>query len=90
LEYLDRIAAAANVPTYCWVDSAMGHGIVGGSLYRQQDAIDRIGQLAVRCLAGEPPRPHPIAALKLNTNMIDWRQLERWGIDSAVCPPERW
>jgi len=86
LEYLDRIAAAANVPTYCWVDSAMGHGIVGGSLYRQQDAIDRIGQLAVRVLAGEPPDHIPIAALKLNTNMIDWRQLERWGIDSARVP----
>ena len=86
LEYLDRVAAVANAPTYCWVDSAMGHGIVGGSLYRQQDAIDRIGQLAVRVLQGEPPDDIPIAALDLNTNMIDWRQLQRWQIDSARVP----
>jgi hypothetical protein len=31
LDYVDRVAAAANAPTYCWVDSAMSHGIVGGS-----------------------------------------------------------
>jgi len=86
LEYLDRVVAAANAPTYCWVDSAMGHGIVGGSLYRQADAIDRLGQLAVRVLGGEAPDRIPIAALDLNTNMIDWRQLQRWRIDSARVP----
>ena len=34
LEYLDRVTAVANAPIYCWVDSAMDHGIVGGSLKR--------------------------------------------------------
>jgi len=86
LEYLDRVVAAANAPTYCWVDSAMGHGIVGGSLYRQGNAIEGIGQLAVRVLRGEPPDGIPIAALSLNTNMIDWRQLRRWRIDFARVP----
>jgi len=32
LEDVDRVAAAANAPTYSWVDSTLGHGIVGGSL----------------------------------------------------------
>jgi hypothetical protein len=32
LEYMDRVTATANVPTYSWIDSAMNHGIVGGSL----------------------------------------------------------
>ena len=49
LEYIDRVAAAANAPTYCWVDSAMDHGIVGGNLYSQTEAIGRIGQ-------SRPPR----------------------------------
>jgi len=88
LEYLDRVVAAANAPTYCWVDSAMDHGIVGGSLYRQQDAIESIGRLAVRVLRGESPGGIPIAALNVNTNMIDWRQLERWRIDPARVPDE--
>jgi len=42
LEYIDRVAAAANAPTYCWVDSALDHGIVGGSLYSQLEAIRRL------------------------------------------------
>jgi hypothetical protein len=82
LEYLDRVAPAANAPIYCWVDSAIGHGILGGSLYRQEDAIERIGQLAVRVLRGEPPESIPIATLNLNMNMVDWRQLRRWRIDA--------
>ena len=36
LEYVERVAAAANAPTYCWVDSAMDRGIVGGNLYSQK------------------------------------------------------
>ena len=50
LEYVDRVSAAANAPTYCWVDSAMDHGIVGGSLYSQRTAIQRVGEIAVRVL----------------------------------------
>ena len=57
------VAAAANAPTYCWVDSAMGHGIVGGSLYSQGAAIARVGQLALRVLGGEPADSIPTAAL---------------------------
>jgi hypothetical protein len=52
LEYVDRVAAKANAPTYCWVDSAMNHGIVGGSLYSQSAAIGHVGTLALRVLRG--------------------------------------
>ena len=86
LEYVDRVAAAANAPTYCWVDSAMDHGIVGGSLYSQRDAIERVGQLALRVLRGEPADSIPVAALNLNANQVDWRQLRRWRIDEARVP----
>jgi signal transduction histidine kinase len=87
LEYLDRVAAAANAPTYSWVDSAMNHGIVGGSLYAQRKAIERVGQLALRVLRGEPADTIPVAVLRLNANQVDWRQLRRWGIDEARVPP---
>ena len=39
------MAAVASAPTYCWVDSAMDHGIVGGSL-KSQEAADRGGRRA--------------------------------------------
>jgi signal transduction histidine kinase/ActR/RegA family two-component response regulator len=86
LEYLDRVTAAANAPTYCWVDSAIDHGVVGGSLYSQARAIEQIGQLAQRVLRGEPADGIPIAALSLNVNMVDWRQLRRWRINEARLP----
>ena len=86
LEYLDVVVAAANAPTYCWVDSAMGRGVVGGSLYRQRNAIDRVGELALRVLRGEAADSIAIARLDLNSNMADWRQLERWRIDTARLP----
>jgi signal transduction histidine kinase len=87
LKYVDRIAAVANAPTYCWVDSTIDHGIVGGSLYRQQDSIERIGQLALRVLNGEPADSIPVGVLNLNANEVDWRQLQRWRIDEARVPP---
>lgn len=87
LEYIDRVTAAANVPTYSWVDSTMGHGIVGGSLYSQRDAIERVGRLALRVLRGEPADTIPVVQLHLNANQVDWRQLRRWGIDEARVPP---
>jgi signal transduction histidine kinase len=88
LEYLDRVVAAANAPTYCWVDSAMGHGVVGGSLYRQKNAIHHVGELAVRVLRGEVPDSIPVARLELNSPMVDWRQLQRWRIDRARLPAD--
>jgi signal transduction histidine kinase len=86
LEYVDRVAQAANAPTYCWVDSAMDHGIVGGSLYSQRAAIERISQLAIRVLRGERADSIPVEDLDLNTNQLDWRQLRRWHIDEARIP----
>ena len=86
LEYLDIIAAAARVPIYCWVDSAMDHGIVGGSLKDQTVQIDAVGGLALRVLRGE--RADTIAPVSpdLNVSQVDWRQLRRWGISEARVP----
>jgi signal transduction histidine kinase len=86
LEYVNRVAAVANAPTYSWVDSAMGRGIVGGSLYSQTEAIDRIGQLALRVLQGERADSIPRSAVNLNAAQVDWRQLHHWGIDEARVP----
>ena len=86
LEYLDTVTGAANAPTYCWVDSAIAHGIVGGSLYRQQDAIEHVGRLAVRVLRGDSADSIPVGTLHLNTNLIDWRQVQRWRLQPARLP----
>ncbi len=86
LDYLDRLAAASSAPIYSWVDSAMDHGIVGGYLKSQQDEIEAVGQLATRVLRGEPADAIPVSAPDLRSNLVDWRQLRRWGIDEARVP----
>jgi signal transduction histidine kinase len=86
LEYLDRLAAIANAPIYCWVDSAMNHGIVGGSLKSQQAQADAVARLALRVLHGEAADSIPVASTNLNAIQVDWRQLRRWGISEARLP----
>ena len=86
LEYVERVTSAANAPTYCWVDSALGHGIVGGSLYRQSGAAEGVARLALHVLAGEAADGIPVGRLELNSNVVDWQQLRRWRIDEARIP----
>jgi len=86
LHYLDRIAAVSSAPIYSWVDSAMDHGVVGGLLKSQQNEIEAVGQLARRVLAGESADAIPAAAPDLRVSRVDWRQLQRWGIDESRVP----
>jgi signal transduction histidine kinase len=86
LNYLDRVAAVANAPTYSWVDSTIDHGVVGGSLYSQRAAIERVGELALRVLGGERADSIPAVAVDLNSYEVDWRQLRRWRIDEGRVP----
>jgi signal transduction histidine kinase len=86
LEYLERISGRANRPTYSWVDSTIGHGVVGGSLQRLEAQIGAIGNLAIRVLSGEPAESIPVARLHLDAAQVDWRQLRRWGISEGRIP----
>jgi signal transduction histidine kinase len=86
LEYLDHIAAIASAPVYCWVDSALDRGIVGGSLKNQKTQTEAVGQLALRVVRGEPADTIPTSSPDLNVRQVDWRQLRRWGISEARVP----
>ena len=80
LDYLDRIAPVANRPIYSWVDSTLGHGVVGGSMQRLDAQLDAVAELALRVLRGERADSIPTSTLQLNINHLDWRELRRWGI----------
>jgi signal transduction histidine kinase len=86
LTYVDRVAAASTAPVYCWVESAMGRGIVGGSLKDQSAEAHMLGELALRVLRGEPADSIPLVSPDLNVRQVDWRQLRRWGISEARVP----
>jgi signal transduction histidine kinase len=86
LEYLDRVATFANAPVYSWVDSAMGLGIVGGSLLDQVGRTEAVASLALRVLHGERADSIPTWSPNLHVPQVDWRQLRRWGLSEARLP----
>jgi signal transduction histidine kinase len=86
LEFLDRVTAVANAPTYCWVDSAIGHGVVGGKLRDQEAQAHAVASLALRVLRGEHADSIPVSSPDLDVSQVDWRQLRRWGISEARIP----
>jgi signal transduction histidine kinase len=86
LDFVDRVVAAANAPTYCWVDSTMGHGIVGGSLLNQQARVESLAGPTLRVLRGERADSIPMKTVDFNVPQVDWRQLRRWGISEARVP----
>jgi len=87
IDYVDRLTAVANAPTYSWVDSTMDHGIVGGSLKSQKLQAQAVANLGLRVLQGERADSIPVASVDLNVNQVDWRQLRRWGLSEARVPP---
>ena len=86
LAYLERVVAAANAPTYSWVDSAMGRGIVGGSLKSQTAQMDAVAELALRVLRGEAAGTIAPVTRSLNVLQADWRSLRRWGFPESRLP----
>ena len=86
LEYLDRIAGIASAPIYSWVDTTLGHGVIGGSLKDLRAQTEAVGELAVRVLRGEPADRIPVSEPDLNVVQVDWRQLQRWRMPEARVP----
>jgi signal transduction histidine kinase len=86
LDYVDRVTKVAAAPTYCWVDSAINHGIVGGSLKSQESEARAVARLGLRVLNGEPADGIPVSTSDLSVGQVDWRELQRWGISEARVP----
>ncbi len=86
LNYLDDLAQAANAPVYAWVESAIGHGIVGGNLRSQSKQIEMLGSLALRVLRGERADSIALVSADLGILQVDWRQLRRWRISEDRLP----
>jgi signal transduction histidine kinase len=79
------VARAATVPVYGTSDFYIGSGIVGGVMRRTRETGTRIGQLALRILAGTRPQDIPIETEEV-LPIIDWRQAQRWNIAPSRLP----
>ena len=86
-EVLDHISREAKVPIYTIYSSYIGHGVVGGWMTNPEASGRKVADLAVAVLNGEQADGIPFVADNAATNMVDWRQLQRWGISQTRLPP---
>ena len=84
-EVVQRVSAAANAPTYGFLDQYLGHGIVGGHVYSLSAHGVETAKLALQALSGDEPSGGPVE-VPTNKVLFDWRQLRRWGINEFKLP----
>ncbi len=84
---LQLLAANANVPIYGHVDTYVGRGIVGGSVFSFEMAGKNAAVLGLRILAGEKAEKIGVQRSAANPYLFDARELRRWGISHASLPP---
>src|SRR5579862_4491048 len=73
----ERVAAAANAPTYTFHDLSFGSGMVGGELIREDSSVTRAARVALRLALGARPSTIPRHIVNPTVPMVDARQLAR-------------
>jgi len=82
------IAAAASAPVYGAWSTFLGTGVVGGYM-PSFTAMGRDAGLVVNALlAGAPPGSLRLPETAPVALHVDWRQIQRWGIDEKAIPRE--
>jgi PAS domain S-box-containing protein len=86
IESAEYVSSHSRAPVYGLNKNTLGHGIIGGALndgyYQGREAA----KIAQEVLRGVPPsqigiREHPDAVYQ-----FDYKQLQRWGVDTAALP----
>ncbi len=85
-EVLTRIAKEARVPVYNQTATNVGLGIVGGVVFDPEILGLETAQITLRLLRGDRLQDLPIHESTSTVPMVDWRQLQRWGLDDKRLP----
>lgn len=85
VEVFPELSRASGAPLFALSDSFVGHGAVGGRCLRYARLGGEAAGMLASLLRGEPVasrvhRGHQV--------MIDWRQVERFGLETRVIPPD--
>jgi PAS domain S-box-containing protein len=81
-----RLLATAAVPLYALHETRLGHGIVGGDLLEGHEHGRKVGELALKVLAGENPSQIPVVTKSTARPMFDYLQLKRFRIPLGDLP----
>ena len=81
VEVSRQLARVSKAPVFGFLDTLLGHGIVGGSLLSFEYIGTRAGELALDILRGTRYAENiPIVLDVPQLNMFDWRQLRHWNL----------
>lgn len=87
-ESVELVTRSASAPVYCSFTPLLGTGTVGGYLASFGEAGAEAGREVAQLLAGTPPSAVQRMAIVPATLEVDWRQIERWKIDTRRIPSE--
>jgi signal transduction histidine kinase len=82
------LAPSASVPVYVLGQGLIGTGALGGDVMDSEGLGADAGELALRVLAGAPAGQIPLQVRANGTLMVDWRELQHWGIKPGRLPSE--
>jgi PAS domain S-box-containing protein len=85
---VEMIAAHSTAPLYSFWDFHLGRGIVGGMLTSGFHQGRTAAAIASRIIQGESPEDIPVIEKSPNRYMFDYRQLERFRIDTNILPAD--
>jgi C4-dicarboxylate-specific signal transduction histidine kinase len=80
------VSAAAAAPIFTPISTAMGTGVVGGSMVDIGALGQEAGRMLLRLLAGETV-PALVPSAVPPRVVVDWNRLKRWGLDEGQLPP---
>jgi signal transduction histidine kinase len=84
---LEEIAQVSTAPIYGPFESFIGHGIVGSTVETWHDTGFEAGRLVRHILDGVDPQAAAAGRRMPVSTIVDWRQVERWGLTAASFPP---
>ncbi len=87
-ESAEAMAAASSVPVYGPFHTFLGIGVVGGFVTPFDSSGRKAGEIANLLLDGSSPASLQLPAVMPTVLHVDWRQLQRWGIDDDAVPRE--
>jgi signal transduction histidine kinase len=83
-----EIANAASVPVYGPYNTFVGVGVVGGKVPTFLSMGKTAGSIVNHILAGRPVEELKLPQVMPTQLSVDWRQIERWGIDPKAVPAD--
>jgi diguanylate cyclase (GGDEF)-like protein len=76
------------LPIYADLDSAVGHGAIGGYMNSGFKTGQAVAQLAIRVLGGEPANTIPVIYEPPMSLIFDYRELRRHGVALSALPDD--